>query len=249
MIVIVVPRRETNAFCQLKWKTAQLLVMSTLSDDRINLLISGYVREKEKQLILSMNVPYGIVKLIHDLYPLLIFKFGDYDKEVFELDEDKTILKGNNPEQLPCYARAVYADLGQYSDIGLNEGVHLWSVKSLTGAEVYFGTGGCNADCFLSIGVTSEKKESFLTNPMDDHHWVTRKSDDSYFQGHARWSKDCVITVKLDCNDWSVTYYQEGKQIKRDSVNENKSYYFAVFACAMSKYTHLQIVDNPDEFN
>ena len=72
--------------------------MSTFSNAHLDLLISGYVREKENQLILSMNVPHGIAELIHDLYPLLIFKFGDYDKEVFQLNENKTILKGNNPQ-------------------------------------------------------------------------------------------------------------------------------------------------------
>ena len=60
----------------------------------LELLISGYMREKEKGLKLYMIIPTAIARIIYLLCPLLILKFGDFNKRQFKVDEDKTILKG-----------------------------------------------------------------------------------------------------------------------------------------------------------
>ena len=104
--------------------------MSDNSDDfDLELLMSGYVRDTEKELKLFMNVPDGIVRIMHDLYPELLFKFGDFNKHKFAVNDDNTILKGCGDI---CDGHLVYADLGKYNDIGFNKGVHLWSIKILS---------------------------------------------------------------------------------------------------------------------
>ena len=47
---------------------------------KLELLICGYLRENEDELELYMNIPDGFAKIMHDLYPLLLFKFGDHCK-------------------------------------------------------------------------------------------------------------------------------------------------------------------------
>ena len=112
----------------------------------LSLLISGYIKEQEKELKLYMIIPTGIARIMLIFYPVLLFKFGDFKKGQFQINDDKTILTGNPNWKRTCNAHLVYADLGQYNDIGLNEGIHLWSIKNLR----YDDNG-----CFLSIGVTT----------------------------------------------------------------------------------------------
>ena len=38
----------------------------------LELLISGYIREKQDELKLYMNFPNEIAKIMHDFYPLLL---------------------------------------------------------------------------------------------------------------------------------------------------------------------------------
>ena len=96
---------------------------------RLGLLICGYVREEERKLQLYMNIPNGIVKIVHELFPLLLFKFGDFNRGRFEINDDRTIIKG--PHNGSCNGFLIYADLEQYSDVGLNKGIHIWSIKRL----------------------------------------------------------------------------------------------------------------------
>ena len=98
------------------------------SDVFLQLLICGYIRENHNALKLFLNVPNGIVQIIHNLYPVLLFTFGDFNKERFILSDDNTILKGNSDS---CNGYMVYADLGENNDIGLKAGIHFWTVKSL----------------------------------------------------------------------------------------------------------------------
>ena len=65
------------------------------SETRLELLISGFIRQEQNELELYMNVPKGITKIMQKLYPLLFFKFGDFEKGTFEVNEDRTILKGS----------------------------------------------------------------------------------------------------------------------------------------------------------
>ena len=124
--------------------------MSTINKaTSLNLLISGYLRDNEEQLNLTMNIPAGIDKIIHSLYPILLFKFGDYNSKAFKVTKDGTVIQGAD---LDCWGYLVYADLGQYSDIGLSTGVHLWSIKGLQRRHLYnHGAYSNFSSCFSSI--------------------------------------------------------------------------------------------------
>ena len=137
--------------------------MSVENGIHLELLISGYIREKQDELKLYMNFPNEIAKIMHDFYPLLLFKFGDFKKDIFEVNEDGTILKGIGD----CNGYLIYADISQYSNTGLNQGVHSWSIKSL---------GEDFAACFISIGVTTEKNDLLINEWNHDgfeiYDWI-----------------------------------------------------------------------------
>ena len=210
----------------------------------LKLLINGYIREKEKEYKLYMYIPSEIAQIMQDLYPVLIFKFGDFNKDHFVVNDDRTILKG---DCLNCNGYLVYADLGHYNDIGFNKGVYFWSIENLADG----------ATCMLSIGVTTEKSDKlvnewkhnatalliWLDEKACAQQWI-KNGFGSFFKGNLNWRKNKVITVKLDCDNWIVTYYRDGKKFKRDDIEPNKSYYFALLCCDQGAYTHLKVVES-----
>ena len=201
----------------------------------LELLISGYIRIEEKQLDLYMNFPSGLDKIMHALYPVLLFKFGDCNPNAFKLTKEGLVIKGAD---LNCWGHLVYANLGQYSDIGLSQGVHLWSIKSLRNNWTFAG-------CFASIGVTTEKNEQLINDwdhrGHDNHHWIRKdKGFQSHWQGCYTLDLPMTVTIKLDC----VTYYRNKTEIKTEAIEPNKSYYLAMLCCTYASYTHLSVVES-----
>ena len=186
-----------------------------------------------------MNIPDGIAKIMHTLYPLILLKFGDFKKGKFELNEKKTSLKGGN---FDCNGYLIYADLEHYNDIGLNKGIHLWSVRSVARNSGF---------CFLSIGVTTEKSNTLIDEYAHNGdgnkiRWIDQGYFSFYYGGQRKWKGDTVVTVKLDCVNWSVTYYKDKTEIQKDEIEPNKSYYFALMCCNFEAYTNLEVAENPD---
>lgn len=135
----------------------------------------------------------------------------------------------------------------------MNKGVHLWSVKSLRGDdELFESTLLCHnkaapCPCYASIGVTT-KKYQHLSTKKAIRGWIPYDNDaSSHYEGAVDWMQNEIMTVKLDCNDWSVTYYRDskpGKEFKREEV-EPGFYYFVAVCCGNAKFGHMEIVDNP----
>ena len=174
---------------------------------RVELLIFGYIRQQEKELDLYMNIPIGINKIIHDLYPVLLFTFGDHNEKALLLDNDRTIIKGNDPVSNSCSGYLVYADSSQYSNTGFNKGIHLWSIKSLL-TQRY---GDLWSGCYASIGVTTQKNDKLINKC---HHGKIKIGYNSWYQtlNDFDLSHDVIVTIKLNCNDWTVTYYKDKEE-------------------------------------
>ena len=215
---------------------------------RLELLISGYMREKEQQLKLYMSIPTDIKKVVHALYPVFLFKFGEFCPEIFEVNEDKTIIRGKDKS---CTGYLIYADLEHKNNIGFNKGVHLWSIE-------YLGT---SATCDLSVGVTTEKNNKlinewkhnqfefgFVLDSLNDNDvnepWI-EEGYHSYWDGHGILEKYEIVTIKLNCNNWTVSYFQGKEEIQRDNIKPNRFYHFALLCCGMSSWSHFKTVDTP----
>ncbi len=64
----------------------------------------------ENKLLLSMNIPSGLNQIMYGFYPVLVFKFGDDKQDIFNLNEDGTVMTGNLNH---CINHLCYPDLGQ----------------------------------------------------------------------------------------------------------------------------------------
>ena len=74
-----------------------------------------------------MHISTGIAQIIHKLYPILLFTFGDYNKNKFETNNDRTIVRGGEYGG-NCNGYLIYANLGQFNNIGLNAGIHTTNI-------------------------------------------------------------------------------------------------------------------------
>ena len=203
----------------------------------LELLVYGYIRNEEKTF--NSFIPDGIYKIVQDLYPISPFRFGDFKQGLFIVNDDKTILKGTDGRNSkPCHGNMVYADLGELYDRGINNGVHLWSVKCLVRRAL----------CFASIGVTTEKNDKWINEwyGKGKIQWIN-KGYNSFCLGSGKWNKDEVITIKLDCNQWTVKYYKDSDktEFQTDHIEPYKSYYFALLICNLSNWSHYEIIESP----
>ena len=220
------------------------MATKTEDDQYLELLICGYVRENENALKLFMNIPTEISRILCKLYPVLLFKFGDYEEGKFILSEDDTILKGNGDS---CDAYLCYADLGKDNDIGLNKGIHFWTIKSVLHHDE--PEDHDFAECYCSIGVTTKKDNKAMSESWSHTHmhWIdiTPERCYSYLDIFFNHNMANIVTMKLNCNDWTVTYYVDEEQIKVDEIEADNSYYLAVCCCDQSSSTQILVIDTP----
>ena len=94
--------------------------------------------------------------------------------------------------------RPKFADV---NGAGYSKGIHYWSVKGIK----------TNTGCYGSIGITSEKNKSWTEQCTQ--YW-RKEGSHSFFDGskQQRWSNGAIITAKLDCNTWTVTYFKNNQQ-------------------------------------
>ena len=71
-----------------------------------------------------------------------------------------------------------------------------------------------------------------------------QEKGNSYYDGTGRWKGNVMITVRLNCNDWTVTYYRNGKKFRIEGI-EPDSYYFAAVCCGDASFGYMKVVESP----
>ena len=149
-----------------------------------------------------------------------------------KVDADNLILKIRSRARSYRTIFRIYANLFEFNDIGLNKGVHVWSVKLLLGDQSSLGINFYSP----SIGVTTKKS---------DQSKLINKGYNSISEGiEKKWTSNQVMTVKLNCNNWTVTYFKDYKQVKWDKIKRNKRYFFALLCRNRKGIRQLEIVEN-----
>ena len=212
----------------------------SLSDpNRLEVLICGYLTQQTKSMKLFMSMPQEIATIVNAFYPLLPFKFGDFKQNAFEVNEDRTRLIGGDKS---CNGYLVYADLQQYNDTGLSTGTHFWSIRCSNDEQSAKRVG----NCYNSIGVTTQKN-MHLINTDHERHWIHGEENHSFMTMCFEDNQEIIITIKLDCNNWTVTYhYHYGSKVyipKIDRIQPHKSYYLAMMCCGESYFTDFEVVE------
>ena len=194
------------------------------------ILVSGYIREQEDKQSLSAVFPSEITKVLTEYYALWNFYFGYHDDTKFEVSGGGTVLKSIDAKS--CSGYMVYAD-GASGEEGISSGIHMWSLQSLSDRS---------GNCYQSIGVTQIKPSDPKVKERSSH-WNSHGGG-SHFQGYTNWTKNDVITIRLDCEQWKVTYFRGTKEYQTDKIKEG-IYYLVLSLCCAKGMVHLQAVDCP----
>eukprot|EP01083_Nonionella_stella_P157579 511735_1 len=194
-----------------------------MDEERALLLVSGYVRATEVALRLFMSIPNAITQMVYGFYPRLR-RIGDdsFNTREFVLSEDRTLINGDGC----CSSYLIYAEC----DEGYTTGIHLWSVKALV-----------EPNCYRYIGIINQKQQCYISQCnalINDtiHCLYPRKSE--------LWKADTTMTVKLDCNQWTASFYENDVLSKEETIEEGHAYYFVLKLCASKKFTSLQCVES-----
>ena len=211
--------------------------MASKLSAELNLLIFGFVRLFENKNILSTNIPSGLIQIIIQFYPKLIICFGKCNKEKFEVLSDGLEIKGKTTND--CMGYLVYGEL--MNDNGFDEGINIWSIMNMKND---CDNNWEDSECYHNIGVISEFNDEFVNEDgFDVWPYYYEKINDvdysfydslAYDQSGITWRKNDVITMILNCNEWTVSYYKNNdktKPFQKDNINE-----------------YFKIVENP-QFN
>ena len=224
-----------------------------MSAEFVNLLVFGFIHELEKQSILFMLIPTEIYQTIISFYPILA-RFELYDSRLYELLDDGYGIRGLCDEEYTpkdikdiegCEGYTIFAEV-LIAD-GYKKGIHFWSVK-LIGKEME------RWYCYHNIGVIANERDVELlckpTNSWPENIYendtttsclVHYKSSDH----DVVWPKGVVITVKLNCDEGYVEYYRDNEFFRKDQIDRNLSYFFALNSCALND-NYFQVVDTPN---
>ena len=192
-------------------------------------------------------MPQAVILLMVQFYPK-IYPFANHNEDIFEISNENTIIKGKSD----CQGYMIYANLLDNDDTGLRSGIHTWSIKALSTSFYDENQQWISkyANCFRNIGITTVKASDNIEPTATANNlctFVSGKGYHSCIDGMHCWGFDQIITVKLDCYDWSVTYYHNLNQMEKKYIEPNQKYYFAICCCGSKNETHLQVVDTPTE--
>lgn len=210
--------------------------MASGSPSWIDLLVFGFIHENERKHL--FDIPSAIILIIINFYPA-IYKFGLHDEDRWELSEDKLLVK---TKRSSCSGFMIYADLNEKDDIGLNSGIHYWSVKIVRH--------GYN-NCYRSMGVTTMKDKKLIHESSGDFISARNGSYNMryaegyhyYFDAVYIWQRNVVFTIKLDCDNWTVTYYMDSAKRRMDQIVPEQYYFPAISICNID--TSLRVVETP----
>ena len=215
--------------------------MASCKPQWVELLTFGFIHECENSQQTSISIPNGIILYIINYFPVL-YKFGLFDKKIFAVSEDKLFLKALNQS---CSGYLIYADLYEKNGTGLNKGVHYWSIKLVD----------VNGFCYRSIGITTAKNEQIIEQNADYFVGQNQVAETAgyhyYYDGthNLEWLKNDTFTIKLDCDNWNVSYYKNSELKRQDEIKCNENYFLVLSFCGHPDCTSLQIVETPPEIH
>lgn len=197
--------------------------------DDAKYLVYGYIKNSTNEYHLFMNIANAIIEVIYSYYQHL--KFNYYNKKAFDVSEDGTVIRGNR--YLACGAWTAY--ISSPGNKGFNKGIHYLAIKNMKNDKT---------ECFRNIGILSQRNEMIITDNILSTWDKYDKIIASCYIGRDKWHYNETISLELDCNEWTVTYWKDDDLFKIDHIPPNKSYHFAVNFCECMSWTHFQIVDH-----
>eukprot|EP01084_Bolivina_argentea_P185428 319756_1 len=181
------------------------ILMSPVQTKYNELLVYGYARKIESTRKLFMNVPEDIVNIILLFYP----KKHNFDYQITGNNDTRSYL-GNKAEikmltsnkctgDWRCSNGKIYTDSAVFLyaqcfvNGGYNKGIHFWRVKRCVNLT--------NNHCHR-IGIVFRNKHNKIGH---EYMYPLRSSQQNY----KCWKIDEIVTVKLNCNNNTVSFYHD----------------------------------------
>eukprot|EP01084_Bolivina_argentea_P046688 85981_1 len=180
-------------------------------------LINGYFRQ------FNENVPNDVHYICFIFYFIDVpFQFTHTNTEHVEITENGTRIKSVSGYH------DIYISICVSSDVGWNNGIHSWSIKSN------------KSDIQHSIGVTTNYSDAIIKGKRiydlngqticydGGNGWSgTIHIEHGVVLSHAPcWSTGDIITTTLNCNEWTVTFYKNSDFVGSFNLkHKNKVYY------------------------
>eukprot|EP01083_Nonionella_stella_P259232 885345_1 len=197
----------------------QVKPLNCLTDKQMNAILCYYQCPEETCDVFNVK-PRKLRKVKLDVTE----GFGIYNETHFVVSDNGKTIQGNGGT---CQAAASFVAQGHKA------GIHSWSVKRV-------GT-PYNINCFCNIGITSGERKTRVGRYFRENGGYTYYVNASTFTSHIRWCAGEVVTVTLDCDKWKVFFFKNNKQLKKEDIAPNQTYYFAMDSCADQKH-HFTVV-------
>ena len=158
---------------------------------------------------LFINIEIGIYKLIDSFYPKYR-GFDLYSTTFYKVSLDGKIIGG--ADTTSCEGYLVFADMFG-NDNGYNKGIHYWSVKR----------NNC-VSCYRYIGIISAKDTKWID--LNHKGIVSVFNTDNIFvylypKTSAIWKEDNIVTIELDCNNWTLSFWQHQPRVDDKENNQD----------------------------
>ena len=220
-------------------------IMSRRVNANAELLIHGYIHQLERDYNVSSIIPNEIYGVIIAFYPQLL-KFELFDSQRFQLLDDGYQIKGKSGTG--CSGYTIYPECLVVD--GYKKGIHFWSVQLLGDVENDYY-------CYHSVGIVANKRNEKWCNSASEHWPITDSASEhprkekqpssqiSWYNGHENdWNRNEIITVKLNCDEGFVVYYENDEEKRKDQIDSKQSYYFAMNTCEIPRH-YYKVVNTP----
>ena len=191
----------------------------------------------EKQDNYYMNFAVGLMsKITLSYYPQLM-SFQLFNGDHFVCSKNDKIITGKGKS---CNAYFIYIGYDTFMSNGFDEkGIHLLSIKN----HNHEGSG----QCIHSVGVISQRNMDYLYN--DKYRLRSFPSCKSciytnHYNGYPdNWINGEIVTIKLDLDNFILTYFKNGNCQYKIEIPKEHKYFFAMHLCA-SDDSKMEIVDH-----
>eukprot|EP01083_Nonionella_stella_P144562 451560_1 len=198
---------------------------SSTNSGSIDLLVYGFIASIENNNQLFMMIPFEIKRLI-----IQYFHGGNtfdlYNEDVFQSSATGLVIRGTSKNHHDKDAGYMILAKNVNRDDGLHTGVHCWSVINHGGCVCI---GIISDDGYLNYSYNNEIVNRCISTSkyncwiQDQHHDCP---SDLYYRGI--WAIDETRHVRLDCNNNTITFFKESREVKSKTIQTDHSYYFAI---------------------
>lgn len=198
-------------------------------------IVSGYIRNSQRLLPRDQNafftIPSAIIWIVLTYYSptfqLDIYRDSVSVDRILRNDGTRIIRDPNIHDTQPTAVEPDHFIFG--CSVGWNWGVYEFSVKCVHPQNDVIGVvsdvAACKDEHWIAAYWLDATAYGLYGHGIVMENVARGQHPRILQDGLAKWKKDDVVTVKLDCEQWEISYFINGKQVGETHViRENATY-------------------------